>query len=114
MARAVTVLRAIARMPALNPWLGAEVEPGARTTGDGIAEYVSATLGTMFHPTSSCRMGPDAADSVVDEDFRVRGVDGLRICDASVLPSIPTVPPYLTCRMFAERCSEVMTDDERK
>ena len=114
MARAVTVLRAIARTPALNPWLGAEVEPGARITGDGIAEYVSATLGTMFHPTSSCRMGSDAADSVVDEDFRVWGIDGLRICDASVLPSIPTVPPYLTCLMFAERCSEVMTDDERK
>lgn len=112
--KAIRVLRDLARTPALRPWLGDEIEPGPIVTDERVGDYVSATLGTMFHPTSTCRMGADPASSVVDEDYNVWGVSGLRICDASILPSVPTVPPYLTCLMFAERCSDVMIDDARK
>lgn len=112
--KAVSVLRDLSRSEELEPWLGEEVEPGPGVKDARIDEYVSATLGTMFHSTSTCRMGASDRDSVVDENHRVWGVNGLRICDASVLPSVPTVPPYLTCLMFAERCSDVMTAEARK
>lgn len=114
LSRAVPFLRDLSRATALRPWLGEEVEPGPGVAAERIDEYVSATLGTMFHPTSTCRMGASEADSVVDEDYRVWGVTGLRLCDASVLPSVPTVPPYLTCLMFAERCSDVIAADARE
>ena len=112
--KAISVLRDLARSPALQPWLDEEVEPGPAAADERLEEYVSGTLGTMFHPTSTCRMGSEPEGSVVDEDYNVWGVSGLRVCDASVLPSVPTVPPYLTCLMFAERCSDVMIDDARK
>ena len=114
LARAIDYLRSIAASPALAPWLAEEVEPGPAMTDDRLQDYLTAALGTMFHPTSTCRMGTDPRDSVVDERFTVWGFDGLRICDASVLPSVPTVPPYLTCLMFGEHCSDVMINDARK
>lgn len=114
LAGAIDYLRAIAESPALGPWLAEEVEPGGSVTDERLQDYVTQALGTMFHPTSTCRMGTDARDSVVGDDFAVWGIDGLRICDASVLPSVPTVPPYLTCLMFAEHCSDVMIDEARK
>lgn len=114
LARAIDYLRSIAASPALAPWLAEEVEPGPAVTDERLQDYLTAALGTMFHPTSTCRMGMDPRDSVVDERFTVWGIEGLRICDASVLPSVPTVPPYLTCLMFGEHCSDVMINDARK
>lgn len=114
LARTIDYLRSIAASPALAPWLAEEVDPGPAVTDDRLQDYLTAALGTMFHPTSTCRMGLDPRDSVVDERFTVWGIEGLRICDASVLPSVPTVPPYLTCLMFGEHCSDVMINDARK
>lgn len=108
------LLREIGDKPALARWLADEVEPGRQIAGDDLAPFIGATLGTMFHPTSTCRMGTDPAESVVSEEFSVWGVEGLRVCDASVIPAVPTVPPYLTCVMLAERCSDVMIDDARR
>lgn len=112
MVRGIELIRRMATQPALAEWLDTEIEPGAVVNGPELADYLSRNVSTMFHPTSTCRMGQDD-DAVVDEDFKVRGIGGVRIVDASILPSIPTVPPYLSCVMFAERCAELMIHDGR-
>jgi len=77
------MLREIYRQPAFRDLWDAEVLPG----DDGLLEFARTKGGTVFHPTSTCRMGGDAG-SVVDPQLRVRGVEGLRVIDASVMPSV--------------------------
>ncbi|MGR9053165.1 MAG: GMC family oxidoreductase, partial [Gammaproteobacteria bacterium] len=67
---------------------GREVAPGVNVRSDAdLAEFVRRTASTTWHPSSTCKMGRDAA-AVVDAELRVRGVDGLRVVDASVMPTI--------------------------
>lgn len=66
-------------------------------------DWLLAHLGTSLHLSGSCRMGTDAADSVVDERCRVHGVDGLFVVDTSILPSVPRRGPHATAIMVAER-----------
>jgi len=61
------------------------------------------------HMTSTCPMGP-----VLDADCRVHGVHGLRVCDASVMPTIPSGNTYLGCVMVAERVARKMLADDRR
>jgi choline dehydrogenase len=70
-----------------------------------LAEYVRATAETLYHPTGTCRMGADG-DSVVDADLRVRGVDGLRVIDASVMPQIIRGHTHAPTIMIAEKAAE--------
>jgi choline dehydrogenase len=82
--------RKIVGAPAMKPYVVREVRPGPDMTDDAaLMDYVRATTQTTWHFVGSCRMGGDAA-SVVDPDLRVRGVDGLRVIDSSVFPTIPS------------------------
>jgi choline dehydrogenase len=72
-----------------------------------LAEYVRATAETLYHPTGTCRMGTDDA-SVVDENLTVRGVDGLRVVDASVMPQIIRGHTHAPTVMIAERAAELI------
>ncbi|WP_020498679.1 GMC family oxidoreductase [Sciscionella marina] len=76
--------------------------PGAAAAaaGSGLASYA--------HLTGSCAMGPDPAEAVVDTQCRVHGLAGLRVVDASVMPTIPSGNTYLSCVMLAERVAEMM------
>jgi choline dehydrogenase len=69
-------------------------------------DYVQRTVGTLYHPVGTARMGPagDAA-AVVDQYCRVRGIENLIVADASVMPEIPRANTNLTCIMIAERVS---------
>jgi choline dehydrogenase len=81
-------LRDIFRQSAFDRWRGAECAPGAARQSDAeIDAWIRASADTVFHPVGSCRMGSDP-ESVVDGRLRVRGVDGLRVADASVMPMI--------------------------
>lgn len=76
-----------------------ELEPGADVRDDeALEDYVRASASTVYHPVGTCRMGSDAA-SVVDLDLKVRGVEGLRVVDNSIMPSITSgntmAPAYL-------------------
>jgi choline dehydrogenase len=87
MLAAVKFVRRLASMPALARVIEAEVLPGpACVTDDELIADFRARSGTVYHPVSTCRMGPDASTSVVDPRLRVHGVDGLRIVDASIFP----------------------------
>ncbi|MFO8114197.1 MAG: GMC family oxidoreductase N-terminal domain-containing protein [Halorubrum sp.] len=82
--------REIARSSALDSVRGEEVWPGEDVETDAeIEEHVRETAHTVYHPAGTCRMG-DGESAVVDDRLRVHGVEGLRIADASVMPTIPS------------------------
>lgn len=72
-----------------------------------LAEYVRASAETLYHPTGTCRMGTDDA-SVVDESLRVRGVDALRVIDASVMPQIIRGHTHAPTVMIAEKAADLL------
>jgi choline dehydrogenase len=87
MLAAVKFVRRLAAMPAMAEIIEAEVLPGPSCTSDEelIADF-RARSGTVYHPVSTCRMGPDPSQSVVDPRLKVHGLEGLRIVDASIFP----------------------------
>jgi choline dehydrogenase len=75
--------------------------------------YLRETVGTIFHPVGTARMGPDGDErAVVDQQCRVRGVESLRVVDASVMPNIPRANTNLTCIMIGERVADWMRSEE--
>jgi choline dehydrogenase len=74
-----------------------------------VEAYLRENVGTIFHPVGTARMGPDGdPGAVVDQQGRVRGVDGLRVVDASIMPGIPRANTNLTCIMIGERVADWM------
>jgi choline oxidase len=106
--------RRIAAAPALAPWLGEEVAPGADCDSEEELErYIRATLSTVHHPVGTARMGDPADEAtVVDPQLRVRGVQRLRVADASIFPELPSVNPCLTCMMVGERAAEIISEPQ--
>ena len=108
MLRAVKYLRHIAAQDPIRSLIAEELRPGPAVQSDEdlIADF-RARSGTVYHPSCTARMGPSAATSVVDSDLRVHGVSGLRICDASVFPTLiggnTNAPSILVGWMGAER-----------
>ena len=87
MLAAVKFVRRLASMPALAGIIEAEALPGpACITDDELIADFRTRSGTVYHPVSTCRMGPDASTSVVDPRLRVHGLSCLRIVDASIFP----------------------------
>ena len=102
--RGVELAREIVEAGPFRRWRGEAVAPLA-TDRAGIERYVRDTCETLYHPVGTCRMGADA-DAVVDLDLRVRGVDGLRVVDASVMPTIPNGNTNAPTLMIAERAAD--------
>jgi choline dehydrogenase-like flavoprotein len=100
--------REIGQASALDDWRNAEVGPGPDITDDeGLRGYVRRTLASYSHPVGTCRMGTDPL-AVVDLELRVHGIDGLRIADSSVIPSIPSANTAATVYGIAERAAELI------
>jgi choline dehydrogenase len=108
----IRLAREVARTVPLSDWLLREVAPGPDMTGDAeLSEYARRAAFTVFHPAGTCRMG--AADdelAVVDPELRLRGVAGVRIADASVFPSMPSVNPMVAVLMIGEKAAELMKE----
>ncbi|MFN2517717.1 MAG: GMC family oxidoreductase [Jatrophihabitantaceae bacterium] len=90
---------------ALRRHVSAQMEPGPGETD--LEEFVRAQAETLYHPVGTCRMGADG-DSVVDTELRVRGVDGLRIVDASVMPTIIRGHTHAPTVMIAEKGADLI------
>jgi len=107
-ADSLRLTRRIAAMPALAPYRPQEVKPGVQFRSDEDLARLAGDIGTtIFHPVGTCRMGrPDDPDAVVDSRLRVRGVRGLRIADASVMPTITSGNTNAPTLMIAERAAE--------
>lgn len=106
----VKILRDLFADVSFDPYRGAELSPGKDVKTDAdLDKWIAATADTVFHPTSSCRMGTDRDSlAVVDPAFRVRGVEGLRIVDASVMPSVTSGNTMAPVIMIAERAAHLM------
>jgi len=97
------ILREIFRQRSFRDLWDVEVVPGeAVNTDAGLWDFARTTGGTVFHCVGTCRMGSDDA-SVLDSQLRVRGVDGLRVIDASVMPQITSANTNATSLMIGER-----------
>lgn len=116
MLAAVKFIRRIAACNPLADLIAEELRPGPQVTSDDdlIADF-RARSGTVYHPSCTARMGPDPAHSVVGPDLRVHGVDGLRVCDASIFPTLiggnTNAPSILVGWMGAER---ILRDAENR
>jgi choline dehydrogenase len=85
------------------------ITPEIIASDDATADFVRNNCGTIYHPTTTAKMGPKSdPEAVVDQNFRVLGVDGLRVVDASVMPNIVRANTNLTCIMLGERAAAWM------
>ena len=104
----VRIAREIVEQSALDPFRGEEIRPGASLTSDAdIETYVRQTCETLYHPVGTCRMGADS-ESVVDLHLRVRGVEGLRVVDASIMPTIPNGNTNAAALMIGEKAADLI------
>ena len=93
---------------ALRPYIGAPMAPWPGKVDDAkLATVIREYAGTAFHPVGTCRMGSDDA-AVVDSELRVRGLDGLRVVDASVMPRIIRGHTHAPTVMIAERAADLI------
>ncbi len=107
------LLRKILNAPALQPYVVEEVDPGAKVASDeALLGYCRARGSTIYHPTSTCRMGNDPL-AVVDQRLRLRGVEGLRVVDASVMPDLVSGNTNAVVIMIAEKASDMILQDAR-
>jgi choline dehydrogenase-like flavoprotein len=106
--RGVRLVRQIMAQPAMAEFLGAELQPGRdKTSDEDLAAFVRAHCQHAFHPVGTARMGHDAL-AVVDPQLRVRGLDGLRIADASIMPTIVSGNTNAACIMIGEKCADMI------
>lgn len=111
--RAIRLTRDIAAAPPLAAVLGREIHPGPDVTSDADLEaWIRQTCGSTGHPAGTAAMGT-AEDSVLDERLRVRGVQALRVADASAFPRIPHANTNAAAILFGERCADFIVEDAR-
>ncbi len=106
------LLRKIAQSRPLSDIIVEELVPGVQIEGDEaqLADF-RARADTVYHPTSTCAMGPDPKMSVVDARLRVHGIDGLRVVDASIFPSITSGNTNAPTVMVAEKAADMIRAD---
>jgi choline dehydrogenase len=104
--------RRIAARPALHAYIQSEYAPGEALQGDdALLDYARRTGSTVFHPVGTARMGSDAM-AVVDDRLRVRGIEGLRVADASVMPTLVSGNTNAACIMIGEKCADLIREKE--
>ena len=107
------ILRKILKAPALGPYVIDEAEPGPSVaTDEQILEFCRQRGSTVYHPTSTCRMGNDPL-AVTDQRLRVRGIEGLRVVDASVMPDLMSGNTNAPTIMIAEKASDMILEDAK-
>ena len=107
--RSIELVRKIVDCPAMSGFEPEEMSPGpASQSRDELLDFARKTISTTFHPVGTCKMGT-GGDAVVDARLNVRGIDALRIVDASVMPTIPSGNTCAPVVMIAERAADLIT-----
>jgi choline dehydrogenase len=110
---AIRLTRKIVSRPELAQFEPEEMVPGANVTSDeDILAYARQTVITVFHQSGTCKMGQDPL-AVVDERLRLRGMDGLRVVDASIMPNVVSGNTNAPTMMIAEKAAEMIKADRR-
>jgi choline dehydrogenase len=110
--RAVRIARALMTAPAMLALQTSELAPGPqRTTDDEILAWIRDVGETTYHPVGTCKMGQDPM-AVVDERLRVRGIDGLRIADASIMPTQISGNTNAPSIMIGEKVADMILHDK--
>ncbi len=105
--------RRISRSPSFAKHLKLEREPGEDCrTDDELLQFARERGNTIFHPTSTCRMGPDER-AVVDARLRVKGLQGLRVADCSIMPTVVSGNTNAPAIMIGEKCADLILQDAR-
>jgi choline dehydrogenase len=106
--RGIALTRRLLAAPSFERYHGVEVAPGPGVQSEeAVTDYIRRAAHTVHHPVSTCRMGPDG-NSVVDAQLKVKGVDGLRVADASIFPNIIGGNTNATVVMVAEKAADMM------
>ncbi|ASV87186.1 GMC family oxidoreductase [Ochrobactrum quorumnocens] len=102
------IAREIMSQDALKPYVMAERLPGPKVVSDDdLFDYACANAKTDHHPVGTCRMGTDAM-AVVDLDLKVRGLEGLRVCDSSIMPRVPSCNTNAPTIMVGEKGADII------
>ncbi len=108
MLECVRLSRDILAQPAFKPFRAHEIYPGNEITErDALIEFIRTKAETIYHPVGTCRMGSDS-QSVVDPQLRVRGVEGLRVIDASIMPNLVGGNTNAPTIMIAEKAADML------
>jgi choline dehydrogenase len=106
--RAVRIARSIMNAPAMRPMQISEIAPGeALVTDDEIIDWVKRAAETTYHPVGTCKMGQDAM-AVVDHELRVHGIAGLRVADASIMPTLTSGNTNAPSIMIGEKAADLV------
>ena len=106
--RAMRIVREICAHPVLGDHLAEELEPGAdRLSDDVLIDEIRLRAGTVYHPVGTCKMGVDEM-AVVDPRLRVRGIEGLRVADASIMPEVTGSNTNAPSMMIGERAAALI------
>ena len=110
----VRLTREIMQQKSMKPFLGHAIQPSENIqTDDEIDEFIRNSVDSAYHPCGTCRMGK-GSNAVVDEHLSVFGIDGLRVVDSSVFPSIPNGNLNAPTMMLAERASDIIKNKVMK
>ena len=110
----IKLLRQIMRQPAMHHYIAEERAPAPDCTSDAdLLAFARATGSTVFHPTSTCRMGSDPV-AVVDDRLRVRGIEHLRVIDGSIIPTVVSGNTNAAIVMIGEKGADMILQDAAK
>ena len=108
MVRGLVLARELAGASAFDEWRGPEALPGDGVQDESeMRDFVRRAAGTYYHPVGTCRMGVDA-DAVVDPELRVRGIAGLRVADASIMPNIVSANTNTAAMVIGEKAADLV------
>lgn len=104
----IKAIRQLFNASEFDPFRGEEVAPGAAVSSDeALQAYVRDVVETVWHPAGTCKMGPDPM-AVVDSQLRVHGVEGLRVADASIMPTVTTGNTNAPTIMIGEKAADLI------
>ena len=102
----VKLIRNLMKTEPMKEFVNDEIQPGFEiSTDDDILEFIKNKAETVYHPSGTCKMGFDQ-NAVVDKNLKVHGIKGLRVADASIMPTLVSGNTNAVCMMIGERCAD--------